>query len=159
MTIAGDPVDREPVAERAHSARRAPFSRQPVSSTFKVARALRSPHEVGVGPLECVPGPLQDAIDAAGADPGAEQLLAQLDGVPARNPVSDRESRDGGLQPRTERAGGGAAGSSPVRSTPHSGQRARKHWCSVTLTASRRQLLNLMARRRTHREVMSVEVV
>ncbi len=30
-----------------------------------------------------------------------------------------------------------AAGSSPLRSTPHSGQHARMHWCSVTLAASR----------------------
>ena len=29
-----------------------------------------------------------------------------------------------------------SAGSSPVRSTPHSRQRARMHWCSITPTAS-----------------------
>jgi hypothetical protein len=89
-----------------------------------------------VGPLECVTGALQNPIDAAGADPRAEQLLARLH-------VSRRETRFLTASVATAACNrepnalvATSAGSSPVRSTPHCGQRARMHRCSITPTAS-----------------------
>ena len=56
--------------------------------------------------LERVPGTGEDRVDRAGADPRAEQLLAQLDQVTARDTVADRQRRDRRLKAWPERAGG-----------------------------------------------------
>ena len=48
--------------------------------------------------LERIRGAGQDLIDAARADPGAEQLGHQLDRVTPRDAIADRECRDRRLQ-------------------------------------------------------------
>ena len=76
--------------------------------------------QIGVGLDERVGDPLKDRIDRAGADPGAEQLLAAVHDVAARDAVADRQHRDGGVKARSERAGrhvGGQRGACALATT------------------------------------------
>jgi hypothetical protein len=94
VTIAGDPVERELVGKGAPQ--RAAAALQPPTSLVDVecAAAPDPSSEIDVGPLERIAGAGQDLIDRAAADPGAEQFLAPLDAIAARDAVSDRQRRD-----------------------------------------------------------------
>ena len=67
-------------------------------------RPAKRLQQVGVGLGERVAGAGEDRVDRARADPRAEQLLAQLDHVAARDAVAHRERRDGRLKTGPERA-------------------------------------------------------
>ena len=87
-----------------HSARRCPAVRQPVSSMFTAPAPRSALQQVRVGLGERVAGAREDRVDRAGADPRAEQLLAELHDITARDTVAHRERRDGRLKTRAERA-------------------------------------------------------
>ena len=80
-----------------------------------------------------VRGAGEDRVHCPGADPRAEQLLAELHNIPARDAVTRREGRDGRLKTRAERALGdlprqlGCAG---VARSPGSAPAEQR--CSVT---------------------------
>jgi hypothetical protein len=92
-------------------------------------------------------GPGDDRVDRARADPGTEQLFAELDSIAARDAVAHRDRRHRRLQPRTEATAGNIHGqrcahpSAAVR-TAHSLAAVLAH-----PDVDRWQLFNLMARR------------
>lgn len=99
-----------------------------------------------------VGGTLQDRVDRPGRDSRGKQLLAQLDGVTARDPVADRERDDGRLQARPERALGNPG--QQRAGAPSTAARTRDALAAVLDHAHghHRQLLDLMARRLTDRD-------
>ena len=152
VTIASDPQDGvafgEGAPERAPAARESPAGFVHVQVPSR-AHTLK---EVFVGVGERVAGALQDRLDAARADPSAEQLLAELDDIATRDPVAHRERRDRGLQPRPERALGDLGGQHPA-ALGVTGRAA--HPLALVLDHDRRdhrQLLNLMTRRHAERD-------
>ena len=119
-----------------------------------VRRAADLGQELVVGHLQRVAGALQDRLDAAGADPRREQLLAQLDDVTARDAVAHRQRHDGGLQARTEGAGGDLGGQ---RAALLGAAVGAAHALALVLDDAhrdRRQLLELMARRIADRDAL-----
>src|SRR5215211_3916913 len=156
VTVRGDPVDREGVGEGAPQ--RAALSLQPPAGLVHVERpaAPHPPREILVGPLERVAGTGQDRVDRASAQARTEQLLAQLDGVPPRDTIANRERRDGGPQPRTERA---AADPGRQLAGPFVPARRAAHAHALMLDhpdRQPRQLLDLITPRRADRDPLGL---
>jgi hypothetical protein len=104
VAVGANAQHRVTVGERAPQ--RAPLAGGAPAGLIHVQRRRGTDalEQVGVGLLEGVGDPGQDRVDRPGADPGAEQLLAQLDDVAARDAVTHRQHRDRGVKARPERA-------------------------------------------------------
>jgi hypothetical protein len=154
VTIGGDPQHRVALAEGAPE--RPALTGKPPAGLVHVERlgATDPVEQIRVGQLERVAGALQDRLDAAGADPCAEELLAELDDIAARDAVAHRQRRDRGLQPRAERAPGDLGGQPAGLPCP-AGRAA--HALAAMLDHPRRdhrQLLDLVTRRRAERHAL-----
>ena len=104
MAARGDVQDRMPAGECAPQ--RPLLALQSPAGLVHVHR-LRAPdplEQILVWLLERVAAAGKDRVDRAGREPRAEQLLAQLDHVTARDPIADRQGHDRRLQPGPERA-------------------------------------------------------
>ena len=110
VAIRGDLEDGDLLGERAPQ--RALAALQPPAGLIDVERpgAAHPAEQLLVGLLERVTGAVEDRVDRADRDPGAEQLLAELDEVAARDTIADRQCRERRLQARPERAAGNLAG-------------------------------------------------
>ncbi len=112
--------------------------------------------QIGVRVHERAGDALEDRVDRARADASAEQLLAQLDDIAARDAVAHRQHRHRRMKARPERAGrdvGGQLGAPALAATraaharaPVLGHRHRQP----------RQLLDLMAHRLADRDQLAL---
>jgi hypothetical protein len=114
----------------------------------QVAGGAHAVQQIGVGVAQRVADPREDRVDGPSGDPGAEQLLAQLDDVAARDPVAHRQHRDRRLVvARPERAVADPGGQLAARA---SAAARAAHALAAMLAhrdSDRRQLLDLMTRR------------
>ena len=110
VTIGRDLKHRDAVGEGAPQSALAAAQAPPGLIDIDVRRSAHPPEQLLMRLGQCVAGASEDVIDRAAADPRAEQLLAQLHGVAARDPVAHRQRRDRCLQARPERARGDLGG-------------------------------------------------
>ena len=156
MTVCADAQDRVAIGEGAPQ--RAPLPSGPPAGLVHVQRpgATNALEQISVGIDERVGDPLEDRIDRAAADARAEELLAALHDVAARDAVAHRQHRDSGLKARPERAAcdlGGqlcawalAAARAAHARAPVLGHRDRQPG----------QLLDLMAHRLAHGDQLAL---
>ena len=102
VAVGGDAEDRRARGER--SPERAPVAARPpaglIDVEYRGGAALAQ--QLPVGHRKRRRRALQDGIDRAGAEPGAEQLTGQLDRVPAGDAVAHDQGGDRRLEARAE---------------------------------------------------------
>ena len=154
--VGRDPQHRRLFAESAPERARLPAQVPARLVDVKRARRARLLEQLLVDRLKRFGGAAEDRIDRADCDRTAEQLLHQLDQLPPRETIPDRERRYCRLQLRTE------------TTARHSGRQPGSHRAAAVGTADalqavlaeldrkRRQLRHLMPRRHTGRLTLTL---
>jgi hypothetical protein len=140
-----------------HSARWAPFSRQPVSYHVERRGSADPLQQIHTGLKERLGGTSEDRIDRPTADTGREELLAELHDITPGDAVADRERRERPLKPGSERAPGDLGGHLDTPASPTA--RAARALAAMLdhLDLDRRQLLDLVAHRLAHRDALVLD--
>src|SRR5579863_4144014 len=141
-----------------HNARRPPAVRHPVSSrcTARLVRSRSKRSSQGSTSASATRARIASIVPLLNANARAEQLLAELDDVTTRDPVSDRQRRDRRLQARAEHTAHNLLWQLGAP-TPAAARAA--HALAAMLDQpdrDRRQLLDLVAHRLAHRDPLAL---